>query len=198
MMKADEVEAMLGLYELGWGTKRIAAEFGSSRNTVKRYVEAQGWVSYGGPRRGAKLAGLDEWLEERLFRHRGNAEVVRQDLENELSIGVSLRTVERAVVPHRRRLAAEAKATPLRDAAGAAVADRLRHEPCAARRGGGSRAPVRGDAGLLAAELRAGLRPRAPGGLVREAVAFLVDRSAMSRHRRRPDSPSCLAIRLRR
>ncbi len=111
MMKADEVEAMLGLYELGWGTKRIAAEFGSSRNTVKRYVEAQGWVSYGGPRRGAKLAGLDEWLEERLFRHRGNAEVVRQDLENELSIGVSLRTVERAVVPHRRRLAAEAKAT---------------------------------------------------------------------------------------
>ena len=25
MMKADEVEAMLGLYELGWGTKRIAA-----------------------------------------------------------------------------------------------------------------------------------------------------------------------------
>jgi len=32
---------------------------------VKRYVEAQGWVSYGGPRRGAKLAGLDDWLEER-------------------------------------------------------------------------------------------------------------------------------------
>ena len=24
MMKADEVEAMLGLYELGWGTKHIA------------------------------------------------------------------------------------------------------------------------------------------------------------------------------
>ena len=111
MMKPDEVEAMLGLYELGWGTKRIAGEFGYSRNTVKRYVEAQGWVAYGGPRRSAKLAGLDGWLEERFFRHRSNAEVVRQDLERELSIGVSLRTVECAVAPYRQQLVAEAKAT---------------------------------------------------------------------------------------
>lgn len=110
-MKPDEVEAMLGLYELGWGTKRIAREFGCSRNTVKRYVEAQGWVAYGGPRRTGKLSGLDAWLEERFFRHRGNAEVVRQDLERELSITVSLRTVERAVAPYRQRLTAEAKAT---------------------------------------------------------------------------------------
>ena len=110
-MKPDEVEAMLGLYELGWGTKRIAREFGCSRNTVRRYVEAQGWVAYGGPRRSGKLAGLDAWLEERFFRHRGNAEVVRQDLERELSIAVSLRTVERAVAPYRQRLVAEAKAT---------------------------------------------------------------------------------------
>ena len=111
MRKPDEVEAMLGLYELGWGTRRIAREFGCSRNTVKRYVEAQGWVAYGGPRRNGKLAGLEAWLEERLCRHRGNAEVVRQDLARELSIDVSLRTVERAVAPYRRRLAAEAKAT---------------------------------------------------------------------------------------
>ena len=111
MMKPDEVEAMLGLYELGWGSKRIAREFGCSRNTVRRYVEAQGWVAYGGPRRTGKLAGLDAWLEERFFRHRGNAEVVRQDLERELSIAVSLRTVERAVAPYRQRLVAEAKAT---------------------------------------------------------------------------------------
>ena len=111
MMKPDEVEAMLGLHELGWGTRRIAREFGCSRNTVKRYVEARGWVAYGGPRRNGKLAGLDAWLEERFFRHRGNAEVVRQDLANEQSIEVSLRTVERAVAPYRRRLAAEAKAT---------------------------------------------------------------------------------------
>ena len=111
MMRPDEVEAMLGLYELGWGTKRIAAEFGCSRNTVKRYVAAAGWMAYGGPRRASKLAGLEAWLEERFHRHRGNAEVVRQDLERELSIDASLRTVERAVAPYRRLLAAEAKAT---------------------------------------------------------------------------------------
>ena len=111
MVKADEVEAMLGLHRLGWGTRRIAREFGCSRNTVKRYVEAGGWMSYGGAGRGGKLAGLDGWLEKRFLQHRGNAEVVRQDLERELSIEVGLRTVERAVAPHRRLLEAEAKAT---------------------------------------------------------------------------------------
>ena len=49
--------------------------------------------------------------EERFFRHRGNAEVVRQDLLREQSVEVSLRTVERAVAPLRRLLTAEAKAT---------------------------------------------------------------------------------------
>ena len=91
MLKPDEVEAMLGLHELGWGTERIAREFGCIRNTVKRYVEAQGWVAYGGPRRDAKLDGLDEWLRERFFRHRGNAEVVRQDLLRERSIDATCR-----------------------------------------------------------------------------------------------------------
>ena len=108
-MKADEVEAMLRLHKLGWGTRCIAREFGWSRNTVKRYVEAGGWMSCGGAGRSGKLAGLDEWLEKRFLRHCGNAEVVRQDLERELSIKVGLRTVERAVAPHRRLL--EAKAT---------------------------------------------------------------------------------------
>ena len=41
--------------------------------------------------------GLEDWLKERFFQHRGNAEVVRQDLARELSIEVSPRTVERAV-----------------------------------------------------------------------------------------------------
>jgi DNA-directed RNA polymerase specialized sigma24 family protein len=35
MLTPDEVAAMLGLRGLGWGAKRIAAEFGCSRNTVK-------------------------------------------------------------------------------------------------------------------------------------------------------------------
>ena len=111
MMKADEVEAMLRLHKLGWGTRRIAGEFGCSRNTVRRYVEARGFVSYGGGGRAGKLAGLDGWLEQRFLQHGGNAEVVRQDLGKELSIAVGLRTVERAVAPYRRLLEAEAKAT---------------------------------------------------------------------------------------
>ena len=53
----------------------------------------------------------EEWLKERFFQHRGNAEVVRQDLLREQSIDMSLRTVERAVAPFRRLLTAEAKAT---------------------------------------------------------------------------------------
>jgi response regulator of citrate/malate metabolism len=40
----DEVAAMLRLRSLGLGMKRIAAELGCSRNTVRRSIEAQGWV----------------------------------------------------------------------------------------------------------------------------------------------------------
>ena len=36
MMKSEEVKAMLHLHTLGWGLKRIAREFGYSRNTVRR------------------------------------------------------------------------------------------------------------------------------------------------------------------
>ena len=49
-------------------------------------------------------------MAERLRRHRGNADVVRQDLAHELGIEVSLRTVQRAVEPLRRKLRAEAVA----------------------------------------------------------------------------------------
>ena len=111
MLEADEVEAMLRLRALGWGTRRIAREFGCSRNTVKRYLEQNGWTAYSRPSGTGVLGGLDDWLAERLRRHGGNAEVVRQELESELSIAASLRTVERAVAPHRALLEAEAKAT---------------------------------------------------------------------------------------
>ena len=60
---------------------------------------------------GGKLEDQEAWLKERFFQHRGNAEVVRQDLVRERGIDVSLRTVERAVAPFRRLLTAEAKAT---------------------------------------------------------------------------------------
>lgn len=110
MLTPDEVTAMVRLHKLGWGTRRIAAELGCSRNTVKRYVEAGGWVSYRRPRRGRRLDGLEDWLAERFARHRGNCDVVRQDLAREHGIEVSLRTVERAVARLRQGLRAEARA----------------------------------------------------------------------------------------
>ena len=63
------------------------------------------------PRAATALDGLEDWLAERFRRHRGNADVVRQELLAEHGIAVSLRTVERAVAQLRRELAAEARAT---------------------------------------------------------------------------------------
>jgi transposase len=68
-------------------------------------------VGYPGPRRSKALDGLSVWLSERFRQHRGNADVVRQDLVREKGIVVSLRTVERAVACWRRELRAEARAT---------------------------------------------------------------------------------------
>src|SRR5690242_10589378 len=110
MLAPDEVAAMVRLKSLGWGTRKISAALGCSRTTVKRYIEAGGFVAYRQPRRGRRLDGLDGWLAERFRQHRGNAEVVRQDLARELGIVVSLRTVERTVAPLRQALRAEARA----------------------------------------------------------------------------------------
>jgi transposase len=110
MLAPDEVAAMVRLHRLGWGTKRIAGELGCSRNTVKRYLAAGGWMVIRQPRRKRRLDGFEEWLAERFRRHRGNCDVVRQDLLREHAITVSLRTVERAVAPLRQALRAEARA----------------------------------------------------------------------------------------
>ena len=111
MLEPGEVSAMLRLKELGWGARRIAGELGVSRNTVKGYLEAGGWRPYRQPARGKKLSGQESWLKERFARHRGNADVIRQELAAEKGIVVSLRTIERAVQPFRRELAAQARAT---------------------------------------------------------------------------------------
>jgi transposase len=111
MLEPDEVSAMLRLKQLGWGAKRIARELGVSRNTVRDYIAAGGWTPYAQPARKKALDGQETWLRERLRRHRGNADVVRQELAAEKGIIVSLRTVERAVKPYRQELDAEARAT---------------------------------------------------------------------------------------
>jgi transposase len=111
MLAPEDVSAMLRLRELGWGTRRIGRELGVSRNTVKGYIEAGGWTAYRQPRRRKKLDGHEGWLKERFERHCGNADVIRQELAAEKGLFVSLRTLERAVQPYRRELAARARAT---------------------------------------------------------------------------------------
>src|ERR1700755_241529 len=99
MQTPDDVAAMLRLRSLGWGIKRIARELGCSHMTVRHYVAQGGWVPYRGTVRPRALAGLEDGLAERFRRHAGNADVVRQELAAEKGIKVSLRTVEREVMP---------------------------------------------------------------------------------------------------
>jgi transposase len=111
MQVPEAVAAMLRLGALGWGSKRIARELGCSRGTVKRYLRQGGWVPYRSRPPTGSLLGLKSFIRERFLRHRGNADVVRQDLAREHGVRVSLRTVERAVRGYRRELAALARAT---------------------------------------------------------------------------------------
>ncbi len=111
MQTPEEVAAMLRLKALGWGIRRISEELGCSHMTVRRYIAAGGYIPYRGRGRPRTLAGHEAWLEERFQRHAGNADVVRQELEAEKGIRISLRTLEREVAPFRARLEAEARAT---------------------------------------------------------------------------------------
>lgn len=111
MQTPEDVAQMLRLKAAGLGIKHIARKMGCSKNTVRRYLRADGWVAYKPPVRGSTLQALKPWLNERLQQHRGNADVVRQDLQREHGVTVSLRTVERAVAPFRRELRAAEIAT---------------------------------------------------------------------------------------
>jgi transposase len=78
---------------------------------VKGYVAAGGVKPFRSRGRAKLLDGHEGWLRERLIRHRGNGDVVRQDLLAELGMVVSRRTLQRAVQPYRQALKAEALAT---------------------------------------------------------------------------------------
>ena len=154
MRTPGEVAAMLELKRRGWGCERIAREFGSCPKTVRRYVREGGWTGYARVRRAPVLAGLEAWLAERLARHGGNADVVRQEL--------AFRTRPGGEPAHGRAgLRAVSATTPgigagdgaLRDAARRADADRLRRAPGVDREGAGAGASVRGDLGVSRSEI---------------------------------------------
>jgi transposase len=110
MLAPQEVQKMLALHAQGWGAKRISKELGCSRNTVREYLRRGGWKPMDVSARTGVLAPHMAWLEQRLRQHKGNADVVRQELQRELGIAVSLRTVQRAVAPMRVALRAQAVA----------------------------------------------------------------------------------------
>src|SRR5271167_3989567 len=83
MKMPDDVAEMLRLRACGWGAKRIARELGCSHHTVKHYLAAGGVVPFRAPKRAKRLDGHADWLRERFLKHRGNADVVRQDLLSE-------------------------------------------------------------------------------------------------------------------
>lgn len=111
MLEPEAVTTIVRLGELGWGSKRIAKELGVARNTVRRYLSVGGWVPYRQPERAGVLCGHEAWLRERFLQHRGNCDVVRQQLQREFAVVASLRTVERACRPFRQELEASRRAT---------------------------------------------------------------------------------------
>ncbi|MFZ4099902.1 MAG: IS21 family transposase [Chlamydiia bacterium] len=105
------VNEILRLHADGKGSRTIATEVGVSRDVVRKYIRQGGWRPYAAPERKGRLDHLSEWLESSLRKNRGNADVVRQDLEQIHGIKASLRMVERSVEPFRKSLAAETIAT---------------------------------------------------------------------------------------
>ena len=111
MQTPEEVLVMRQLLERGWSRRRIAAELGMSRNTLDRYMRLDEWQPYSTLNRPGRLDEHRQWLQQQFEQHHGNAEVVRQELLKQKGIGVSLRTVERAVQTWRAALRQSRQAT---------------------------------------------------------------------------------------
>ena len=84
MLKPDEAARMVRLRELGWETRRIVRECGCGRNTVRRYLEAGGSTPHVEDASGRQAGGSGRFGCG--CGSTGNAEVVRQELLEELGI----------------------------------------------------------------------------------------------------------------
>lgn len=104
MQTPQDVERMRRLHGMGWSQRAIARELGCCPRTVRRYLRQGGWKPYGQPRRRRRLDEQLEWLRVQFEQHRGNGEVLRQELLREKGIHVSQRTVERVVAPWRKEM----------------------------------------------------------------------------------------------
>jgi transposase len=110
MIEPELVRQVRGLTARGWGAKRIAAELGIARNTVRRYVRGGDDDAEVQVRRAARKLDDDARAEARqLFTTvaEGNAVVVTDELAKR-GVGASVRTVQRVVRDQRQqKLAAD-------------------------------------------------------------------------------------------
>lgn len=109
MLEPEVVVRIRLLQQLGWGTKRIAREVGAARNSVRRYLR-EGTAAERQERPGAWTLDANEQTTARALLDgpaAGNAVVVQRLLAQQ-EIAVPLRTLQRALAPHRQaRRAAE-------------------------------------------------------------------------------------------
>ena len=102
MLQAEEVAAMVRLHELGWGEPNSCRRSSAARATRSGATFAPGRGALPQPERKTAFDGLEDWLRERFFRHGGNADVIRQELESRHGIKICLRSVEKRVQCWRR------------------------------------------------------------------------------------------------
>ena len=93
MLSEAQVKTVVAMHASGHAKAAIARAVGCSRAQVDRYLALGRWQLSWKRCQGC-LSGLDDWLQKRLLRHGGNADVVRQDLQREHNLDVSLRSVE--------------------------------------------------------------------------------------------------------
>ena len=109
MLEPEVVVRIRLLQQLGWGTKRIAREVGAARNSVRRYLR-EGAAAEKQERPGAWTMDASQQATARELLDgpaAGNAVVVQRLLAQQ-EVAVPLRTLQRALAPHRQaRRAAE-------------------------------------------------------------------------------------------
>jgi transposase len=108
MLEPEIVRQIRGLAAMSWGSKRIAATLGISRAAARRYLRGAPTGTQERPR-ARRLSAEQRTIATTLLdgEAAGNAVVARQLLADR-GIDVELRTLQRAVAPHRQaRRAAE-------------------------------------------------------------------------------------------
>lgn len=97
MKSAEEILRMRMLFQQGWSKRRIAAELGISRNTIKRYLSTNQSPSIRTDRSKKKQDICLEWLNRQRLTGDEDKLILWQRLQEEMQIKVSQRTFLHAI-----------------------------------------------------------------------------------------------------